>query len=86
MLVKRPFRIDVNHVPVRGRQVAVQIELDAVHPFHVGGQRAQIRERGSAASMLAFINGPCSRPAAPRYNSRQWATVRFACCAERRRR
>ena len=43
-----PFRVDVNHVPMRGRQVAVQIELDAVHPLHIGGERAQVGERGVA--------------------------------------
>ena len=42
---QRPFGVDVDHVPVRRRQVATQIELHAVHPLHVRGQRAQIGER-----------------------------------------
>ncbi len=53
-----PFRIDVNHVPVRGREVAMQIELDAVHPFHIGGERAEVLKRwGRRASMSALTNG-----------------------------
>ena len=41
---QRPFGVDVNHVPVRHRHVAAQIELHAVHPFDVRRQRAQIGE------------------------------------------
>ena len=41
---QRPFGIDVNDVPVCYRQIAAQIELNAVHPFYVGRQRAQSGE------------------------------------------
>ena len=42
---QRPFGIDVDHMPVCYRHVAAQVELDAVHPFDVRGQRAQIGQR-----------------------------------------
>ena len=41
---QRPFGIDVNDMPVSYRQFAAQIELNAVHPFHVGRQHAQSGE------------------------------------------
>ena len=55
---ERPFGIDVNHVPMRRRQVAVQIELHAVHPLHVRRPaRADWRAPGQRPACRAFTNG-----------------------------
>ena len=54
---ERPFGVDVNHVAVRRGHVAVQIELHAVHPLHVRGQRAQVGERRVGGEQAAVHQG-----------------------------
>ena len=54
---ERPFGVDVNHMPVRRRHRAVQIELHAVHPLQVHGQRAQVGKRRVGCRQAAVHHG-----------------------------